>query len=80
MANDENMKTTIIMEDNSIIHVEKDYKDVIYDLDFNYREDKFYEIDDCLTINKDKILMIRRHFNTFTRKKSKHFLEEGVHR
>lgn len=80
MANDENMKTTIVMEDNSVIHVETEYKEVLYDLEFKFREDKFYEIDDCMTINKDKILMIRKHFNIFTRTESKHSLEEGIHR
>ena len=74
------MKTTIIMEDNSIIHVETDYQDIISELTRNDNESKFYKIDDCLTINKDKILMIRKHFNIFTRTESKHFLEEGIHR
>lgn len=74
------LKTTIVMEDNSVIHVETDYEDVISELTRNDNESKLYKVDNCLTINKDKILMIRKHFNTFTRTESKHFLEEGIHR
>lgn len=74
------LKTTIVMEDNSVIHIATEYQDVIFELTRDDNESKFYKIDDCLTINKDKILMIQRHFNVTPPGESKHFLEEGIYR
>lgn len=74
------MKTTIIMEDNSVIHVETDYEDVIFELTRDDNESKFYKLDDCSLINKDKILMVRKHFNVTSPKETKHLFIEGIHR
>ena len=74
----ENMKTTFIMEDSSVIFIETEYQDVISELTRDDNESKFYKIDDYMTINTDKILGIRRYNDRFT--DSKHFLEEGFRR
>ena len=74
------LKTTIIMEDNSVIQVETDYEDVIFELTCNDNESKFYKVDDCSLINKDKILMVRKHFNVTLPKEPKHLFTEGIYR